>query len=916
MRFSVLGPVRAWRDGVELDLGAAQQRGILALLLIRAGQPVPLHEIVDVLWGPEAPETAPNIVHRYIGRLRRLLEPDLPPREPGRWLTRKSGGYQLDVPVDSVDLGLFRIERETDRIPDALDRWSGTAGAGLPPQTASHPVFTALNGEYIAALKAAADAGADERLLLRLRQAAAQHPYDEDLQAKLVRALAAGGQQAEALEVYQAVRTELADGLGLDPGPELQAAQKAVLKPSDPAPIPGPVEQVHPAQLPADIAVFNGRRSELAGLEALLPPDDGDPAAPIVTFGGMAGVGKTTLAVHFAHRVAERFGDGQLYVDLRGFHPAETAMSPGEAIRGFLDALGVPAQRIPADVDAQAALYRSLLADRRILVLLDNARDTEQVRPLLPGAAGCLTLVTSRNQLRGLVAREGARSTPLDLLTAAEAREFIVRRLGAERVARNPRAVGDLITRCGRLPLALAVVSARAALNPSFPLETIAAELDASRDSLAAFEGEDSASDARSVFSWSYRALSSSAARLFRLLSVHPGPECTLSAAAALAGQAVAEVRPILAELTQVQLISERVPGRYGIHDLLRVYAGELAEEEESSAGYARLFDYYLHSADAAERELAPGRAHIELPAQRQEVRPERFADPRTAAAWLDAERTVLLEAIALDAERGSGCYSWTLASLLEIYLDRQGRWEDQLKAQSTALAAARRAGDLAGQAHAQRALGFVNGRLERAQAADEHLSRALTQFEELSDPDNQARVYRNLAFQTNRRGSYAQSLEYYRHALARYRRTGSKVGEAGTFNEIGFTYLLSGGYNQALVECRQALALHQEIGDRNGAAATWDTLGCAHLHLGQHSDALHCFQQALRIYRAIHDRYLEADTLSHLGDAELAAGSRRRAADAWEAALEILEPVGHPDAEPVLAKLDALAKSDLRRPA
>ncbi|MGW4873894.1 BTAD domain-containing putative transcriptional regulator [Streptomyces chartreusis] len=473
-----------------------------------------------------------------------------------------------------------------------------------------------MDREHLFAVKEAADCalgagpGLSARVLVTLRQAVAQHPLDEALQARLVVLLAATGHQGAALEVYRTARTRLADELGLDPGPELRAAQKEVLRRTVPAGPPatsadgarfvvgeriaepddagvgssqGITVTTRPAQLPADLGPFVGRSNELARLHALLLENGQTPSTVLVTaIGGMAGSGKTTLAVHWAHQVADRFPDGQLYVNLRGFHPTGPMVSPAEAIRSFFDAFAVAAHRIPVGLDAQVALYRTLLAGRRVLVALDNARDSEHARPLLPASAGCLVLVTSRNQLHGLVAGEAAHSVTLDLLSQADALEFLSRRLGTDRVARESRAAAEIVARCGRLPLALAVVSARAAVNPAFSLSCIAAELRASEGSLDAFAGEVPLADVRSVFSWSYDALTPDAARLFRLLSLHPGPDSSIAALASLAGREPSQVRPLMAELAGVHLVSETQPGRFGCHELLRAYGAELGQAHGS----------------------------------------------------------------------------------------------------------------------------------------------------------------------------------------------------------------------------------------------------------------------------------------------------------------------------------------------
>ena len=956
-RFAVLGPVRAWRGDTELPLGPPKQRALLALLLTEAGHPVAVHEIVDALWGQDPPDSAVNVVQRHVGALRRLLEPDLPAGGASRRLVRGSGGYRLDVDPDSLDLLRFRALRQraeqavrdgepptaTGLLIEALALWRGPAASGIAAEVRSHPAFTALDGEHLAAVKEAAELaleagpGLGARVLVTLRQAAAQHPLDEGLQARLILVLAATGHQAEALDVHRTVRTRLADELGVRPGPELQAALQRVLghthaqSAATPSGDAGSAEDaegtaqqdavatIRPAQLPVDLPAFTGRRGELARVRELLCASDA-PASTVVisAIGGMAGVGKTTLAVHWAHSVADRFPDGQLYVNLRGFHPSGSIMSAAEAIRSFLDAFGVPGHRIPAGLDAQAALYRSLLADRRVLIVLDNARDTEHVRPLLPGAPGCLVVVTSRNQLYGLVAGEGAHSLTLDVLTEAEAREFLARRLGGERIAHEPDAVAEIITLCGRLPLALAVVSARAVVNPAFPLASIAAELSESEDSLDAFAGEAPAADARSAFSWSYQLLSPAAARVFRLFALHPGPDCSLAAVASLAGQRVGQVRPVMAELARAHLISEPLPGRYGCHELLRAYAAELGRAHDSAqeleAARRRMLDHYLHSAHAADSVLMPTRDSIQLRPHTVGVTVPRLPDQAAAAEWLETNRSVVLATIEQDARHGSGEHSWQLALVLELYLDRGGRWSEQLDAQTRAVEAAQRLGDISGQAFAHRALGFVSGRLGRSDEADAHMARALELFGETGDRVGLSRTHRRLAFLANGRGRHEEALDHYAEASALCRAAGRRNDEAGIANEVGWTYILMGKYEDALTECGHAVAAHRETGDRNGEAAALDSLGYAHHHLRDHERALECYEQALRLYREIRDRYLEADTLVHIGDSHREADQDTQAESAWREALGILDEIGHPDAEHVRHRLTDLAEPDRSR--
>jgi NB-ARC domain/Bacterial transcriptional activator domain len=447
-----------------------------------------------------------------------------------------------------------------------------------------------------------------------------------------MRALHVAGRSAEALERYAATRQLLAEELGTDPGPQLQRLHQSILRGDVLTPSATTTRApVVPAQLPFGVAGFTGRIDQLARLDTLLRELAHGPTAVVISaVSGTAGVGKTALAVHWAHRVADRFPDGQLYVNLRGFDAGGQVMDPAEAVRRFLDALGVPAERIPVDLDAQAALYRSLLAGRRMLVVLDNARTTAQVRPLLPGARTCLVLVTSRNQLSGLVAADGAHPIILDLLTLDEAWELLARRLGSDRTTAEPDAVAEIITACARLPLALAIVGARAATHPHLPLHTLAGELRDSGDRLGTLTTDDPTTDVRAVFSWSYHALTPDAARLFRLLGLHPGPDISIAATASLAALSLPQVRVLLAELAGANLLVERTPNRYSLHDLLRAYAGDLAHTHDSDqqrhATTHRMLDHYLHTAHTAARQLYPARDPLPITPPQPDVVPEHTA--------------------------------------------------------------------------------------------------------------------------------------------------------------------------------------------------------------------------------------------------------------------------------------------------
>jgi tetratricopeptide (TPR) repeat protein/transcriptional regulator with XRE-family HTH domain len=678
-----------------------------------------------------------------------------------------------------------------------------------------------------------------------------------------------------------------------------------------------------PAQLPADVAGFVGRTDQLGRLSKLL--DDGGrahawgrsdklrgwdrPSTVVISaIAGTAGVGKTALAVHWARQSLDRFPDGQLYVNLRGFDPGGMAATPGEVVRSFLDALDVPAQRVPKGLDAQTALYRSLLAERRMLVLLDNARDADQVRPLLPGAPGCLVLVTSRNQLTGLIAGVGALPLPLDLLSPDEARDLLAQRLGMDRTAAEPAAVEEIIERCARLPLALAIVAARAATAPESPLTALAAELVHPHDRLDSLATGDPGTDARSVFSWSYQQLTQPTARLFRLLGVHPGPDLSVSAAASLAGIASARVRPLLAELVRAHLLAERAPGRYALHDLLRAYAGELAASGEPDAdrqAVHRLLDHYLHSthrADAAARD--PDRDPIELIPPLAGIIVDGFESSDAAAAWFAAEHRVLMAAVRLAVDAGLDRHAWQLVWSMARLIERHQDFRDAVTLHHIALQAALRLDDLAARGYSHRMLGKAHALVGEHDEARVHLEHALEMYRRLDDHTNQAHAHLSLGIALDRQGRYREALRHTEQALVRFQTNGQQVWQANALNAVGWCHARLGDYETALQHCLRALALHQELGYHRGEASAQDSVGVAYHHLGRHADAVAAYQRALALFRDLGIRYDEADVLAHLGDTYQASGDTGAAGDQWRAALAILTDLDHPDAERVRARL------------
>jgi DNA-binding SARP family transcriptional activator/tetratricopeptide (TPR) repeat protein len=966
MEFRVLGPVRVTAGGREHAPGPAQQQLVLASLALAAGELVGVPTLVDRVWA-RPPHGARRTLPVLVSRLRRLLEA----AEPGAGvaLLHRAGGYVLAADPDTVDAHRMRRLGEQARAPGlrpadraatlraALLLWRGEPLAGLTGPWAER-TRDGLRRQYLDLVVAWGDAelatGNTGPVIDLAAGLAAESPLTEPLVAVLMRAYAAAGRPAEALRAYATTRARLVEELGVDPGRELtrlyaELRTPAPTRPTDPTPgsapagpsptlaptelpTPGSTGQIPtlgstqpdptpgptpgptgtdptstparpsptPAQLPADTPGFAGRDAQLERLDA----------ARVAVVTGMPGIGKTTLAVHWAHRAAGRFPDGQLYVNLRGYEPGGVArrMAAGAALRGFLAALGVAPERVPTDATGQAALYRQMLAGRRVLVLLDNAVDAEQVRPLLPDTPTAATVITSRTQL----SLPGASLVPVPALTAPEARHLLAYRIGADRVAAEPDAAA-VITRHARLPLALAIVAARAADHPTFPLAALAADLaDADRrlDALSAGDG-DSATELRAVFSWSYAALGPGAAELFRLLSLAPGPDLGAAAVASLIGHpATAE----LAELTGANLLSQPGPARrYGWHDLLRDYAGDLARELPGAvrdAAWTRLLDHHLHTAHSAARLLSPHAGALALPLGRYApgVVPEPLEDTADAHRWMAAERPVLLGLVAAAVAAKQDRQAWQLARCLEVYLDRRGHWHDMTWAGETALAAAERIGDP--RARAQAHLGLSTALIRRREfaAAEAHLAAALEFYAAAGDHLGQGYAHNRLAISADVQGLPARALTDAERALRHFRVAGDRRGEALALNAVGWFTAQLGRYAEALTWCEQALPLFAATGDDILASETWDSLGYIHRKLRQHAKALDCYRQAADLARRKGSRYEEARALAAIGDIHLDTGDDAAARTAWQRSLAIYTDLGHVEATTVAAKLGRLS--------
>lgn len=929
VRFELLGPLRAYdAERRPVDLGPAKQRLLLAALLLRPNELVPTAELVHALWGDEPPASAAANLRTYARGLRKALGshgawPGLPPAEGGYLLRLSAGRRDLDEFQErtaSAERALADGDpaRAQQELEAALALWRGTPLAGLP----SHPPLSRwtagveeqrlfaeeMYGEVLLATGSPADA------VRRMRALLDRAPLRERAWRQLLLGLYRMGDTAGALDAFAQARRMFAEETGLDPGPRLTALHDDILhhRPHladgpatavQPGPVPSP-PTAPPRQLPPVAHAFVGRRDALRQLDAALARA-GEQAGgiPVVAVSGMAGVGKTTLAVHWAHRVSEHFPDGQLYVNLRGYD-AGSALSASDALGAFLHALGVPPAKVPHDTDARTGLFRSLLADRRTLIVLDNARDSAQARPLLPGAGRGLVVVTSRERLGGLIATEGARPLPLGTLTPQECRTLLRDRVGERRLTAEPRPVADIIAATGRLPLALTIVAARMATHPGFPLKAVADELRPDADRLDALAD----GDVRAVLSWSYRELSPPAARLFRLLGLHPGPDVDTGAAAALADVPTADVRPLLRELTRLHLLSEHTPGRYAAHDLLRVYAAELIRTAESGpvrrAAFERLYDHYLQSAHRAAVLLQPHWLPIEpLPPLRPPSAPP-VSDHAAALAWITAEHPVLLRVVRQAAQDGHGSQAWRTAWALTTYLAPSGLWQDQRTVQRLALDAASSADDVPGQATAHRLLARALTRLDDPAAAEHHLTRATHLYERLGDLPGLAQTLHNLMELSFMNGSPQDALAHGRRALPLHRGSGNRSGEARTLNAVGWILATTGEYHQAIESCEAALAHLRQTGDANGQAATLDSLGFAYHHVDSYDRAVSCYRESVALFIESADRYHEAETRVRLGETLEAMGDPPAARAEWRLAAVAFEELGDPAADAVRRRL------------
>ncbi|WP_372660223.1 AfsR/SARP family transcriptional regulator [Amycolatopsis kentuckyensis] len=900
-RFQVLGPFELRVRDRALELGGFRIRTLLALLTANAGHVISVATLVDALWAAEAPRDAHRTVRSYVSRLRHSLVP------ADELITTHPAGYLLQPPPDAVDAARFERLVAAGRralpaepavaaghLTAALAVWRGDAYAEFAEVPQLRAEATRLHGLRLGAIEDRVDAelttGAGPDLVEELTGLTERHPGHERLWGQLMTALYRAGRQADALDTFARARTVLVERFGLDPSPRLVEVHRRVLAndrrleaPAAPVAVrAGPPRAVR-SDLPGDIADFAGRGAELDRL--LVSGLDAAPLAMVIeALDGMAGVGKTTLAVHAAHRLAERYPDAQLFIDLHGHTPGQPPIAPAAALDVLLRALGVPGERIPADLDARAAAWRSELAARSVLVLLDNAADAAQVRPLLPGTARSLTLITSR---RRLVDLESARTLSLDVLPVADAVALFAGVVGDERAAAEPGAVRDVVERCGHLPLAIRIAAARLRSRPAWTVRYLADRLGEACSTLAELAVGDRSVAA--AFALSYERLDEPRRRMFRLLGVHPGPEIDVPAAAALAGVTRAEANELLESLVDDHLVQQPLTGRYRLHDLVRRHARDvaLAEEPEGARAGAlrRVVDFYLHTAYAASRLLDQQHPPIDLEPPAAGCVPVALPDDAAAMAWFDTHHRCVVAARVAAGNAKWDTAVWQLAWTLDNFHYRRGHLHENIDAWRAGLAAAERLGNLGVQARAHRRLGLVYAPLGRQEEALRHLNRSLALSERVGDTLGQAGAHFVLALAWTHQDDDERALTHITSARDLYRDVGDEKWETRALSMMGACHTRLGHHDRAREYCESALARCREQGDVYGQADSLDNLAAIAARTGDSAAALRHYERAQDLWHRLDNTYRQAATHTATGDEHQRLGDLGRARAAWRRA-------------------------------
>ncbi|MEU6738747.1 AfsR/SARP family transcriptional regulator [Streptosporangium sandarakinum] len=915
----VLGPVDAMVDGTALEITGRRQRVVLALLALNAGRVVPLDLMIDAVWGERPPASARNQIAICVTRLRRVLH------GPGEQLVAAvPPGYQLRPEAVIVDLNtaeeLVRAGRAAaeendpataaERLRSALDLWRGETLSGLDSDIMSTEAAR-LEEWRLGVIEEYLDLrlvhGLGGEVITELTDMVGRHPFRERLRATLMRALCGAGRQAEALDVYRQGRKLLADELGVDPGQDLRFTHDAILRGElavSPAPRPSvpavPAAPVTAAQLPSNVAGFVARERELAEMDRVFAESRaaGVPACIVVT--SMGGAGKTGLAVRWAHRVAEHFPDGQLFIDLHGYTAQTEPLTPEASLDRFLRTLGVPGERVPAGLEDREALLRSMLANRRVLFVLDNARTSAQVRPLLPGSPGCAVVITTRDQLIDLVVREGAHPMRLPTLTPEESAALLGTIVGPERIAADPRATARLAELCDGLPLALRIAGARLLARPHWTPASLAARLDDEQRRLAEFShGE---VGLRAGFSLSYQGLSGPAAELFRRLGLLRMPDFADWVTAALLGTGLGQAQVCLEELLDAQLVhtvgrdaSGRL--RHRMHDLVRLYAREraLAEEPEEcrSGALARVLGHLLTLAHEANRRERGGDFTIIRGASAYWEPPDGPDENLLAMPldWLESERHTLVVGVTQAAESGFPELCWELALAGVTLFEARGYLDDWRQTHEQALAAVRRSGALLGEAAMSYSLGSLE--LYYGVKSSRLLDTALELFEKVGDAHGKALAQRYLGLSEHFRGHHAEALARYEAALPALRDAGDRAAEAHVLGCMAQIAILRGDYELARTRLREALAICERVGYRRGQAQALWRLGELHLRSGDVQRAAAAFEEALELVRQRRDALGEAYILCGLGETQILQGMLDRGRETLSRARQVAQEAG-----------------------
>ncbi|PPK66411.1 BTAD domain-containing putative transcriptional regulator [Actinokineospora auranticolor] len=896
----VLGPVEAVGPAGRALVHGTRQRAVLGVLALHAGTVLPASRLIDVLWGENPPRTAVKTLHSHVARIRQALAACGFPTV----LRTREPGYLLAVEPESVDALLFdrqvraarehlardEADRAAQQLRAALGLWRGDAFADAALEGWGCGEVETLHEQRLAALEDLWDA--ELRLdrhadaVRELPRLVSAHPTRERLAGLYMLALHRCGQHTEALAVFRALRTRLTDEFGVDPGPELLALHTSILR-RDPSLDPRPAVR-GPAQLPARVGHFTGRVAESAALDAMLA--DPSDERPVVVISAAAGMGKTAFAVQWAHRAADRFPDGQLFLDLGG-HDSGRALSASDALAHVLRALDVPDERMPAELPERAALYRSLLHGRRCLVLADNAGDVEQVLPLVPGNGRTLLVVTSRQTLAALGTRHAVHPVALDSLGHAESLELLTRVLGADRVAREPGASARLGRLCGGMPLALRLAAARLVSLPGRTVAESAAELvGAGRLDTLAVEGD--SRTVRAVFASAYEPLEPGRARVFRLLGLAPGTSVSAWLGATLCGVPPERARESLSALAAAHLVTETERDRYRFHDLVREFAAGRVEREERAIALSRLVDWYLVVADEANKVIDPNRDLV-TPSLRHPRCRVPFDDRHGALAFLDAERANLRAVAQCARELGRLDSAWQLTYLLTSFYDATGHWHDRVELCRQGAAAATALGDPVAEAEMLRALGVAYFMTRRLKEALETNQRALKTVRAAGDLAGEGHVHNNIANAYAELRRFDEAIAAHRLAVARCAEAGSDLGRALSQRNLGHTFVRMGRAEESLTPLTDALATFRGLGNARLEAATLDTLGEAWLQRGDHGAALAHLREAVEVSRAIGDRWLEWESLLDTGRAHLDSGDVRAAVAHFSAALDLSREVG-----------------------